>query len=258
MTLKYNFPMVGLLFMLILLSCSNHPIPGEKQETSSVFDTGFEIRWFYPGSIDAKVVEWFTNQFYFQGNMSTEERTELYLITGNESVSPKFRGGKARLELKYRTGQKEFIACDNNLSGRIESWEKWEWNYSEDKQQEIKDAFLETSKGEPRVEVYKQRKQRKFKIAEDGSIQAADMEERLDIGCVLEITKLRVNGQDWWTLAFDVFSKNGSAVELFPKSICQILQDYPIKLPQVKDSYAYPVWLAKIVVGQDSENSSAK
>lgn len=255
---KYNFPMVGLLFMLILLSCSNQPIPEEKQEANSVFDTGFEIRWFYPGSIDAKVAEWFTNQSYFQGNMSTEERTELYLITGNESVSPKFRGGKARLELKYRTGHKDFVACDNNLSGRIESWEKWEWDYSEDKQQEIKDAFLETSKGEPRVEVYKKRKQRKFKIAEDGAIQPVDMEERLDTGCVLEITELRVNGQDWWTLAFDVFSENGSAVEVFRKSVCQILQDYPIDLPQGKDSYAYPAWLAKIVGSQDREDSSAK
>ncbi|TVL99778.1 MAG: hypothetical protein CV087_16710 [Candidatus Brocadia sp. WS118] len=250
---------ISLLLILILLSCSNESVPVKEDKVNSSFENGFEIRWFYQGRLDAKVSEWFNNQSHFQGNASTEERTELYLITtGNESISPKFRGGKARLELKSRTGQKDFISCDNTLSGRIESWQKWEWGFLEDKQQEVRNAFLETSKGKPRVEVYKKRQQRKFKIAEDGSTQAVDMEERLDTGCLLEITELKVNGEDWWTLAFDVFSDQGNAVELFRKSICQILQDYPVKLPEVKDSYAYPAWLAKIVGSQESEGSGAK
>lgn len=246
---------ISLLLMLILFSCRNESVPVDDDRSISSFKNGFEIRWFHQGKVDTKVSDWFNDPSTFQGNISTEERTELYLITtGNESLSPKFRGGKARLELKYRTGQKDFVACDNKLSGRIESWEKWEWNYSEDKQQEIKDTFLETSKGEPRVEVYKKRKQRKFKIAQNGVIQPVDMEERLNTGCVLEITELKVNGQDWWTLAFDVFSDQGNAVEIFQKSICQILQDYPVKLPEVKDSYAYPAWLAKIISSQESND----
>lgn len=227
----------------LLVSLSSDLTAGNTKE----FDSGnYEARWFYQGKLPEDVIEWFNTEPKFGKYMKEEKRTDLYLITKKAGfLSPKLREGK--LEIKYRSSEMDFVACDGKLAGLAENWSKEKWRYSKGADKEVRAAFLEKNLKGKRAEVFKIRRQRKFKILTDSTTKPVPVSDRLVTAALIEVTELKVKGEAWWSVAFEILSVSEISMEKSQKIACDLFQNYPGPELRKEDSYAYPKWLSMII-----------
>jgi hypothetical protein len=140
-----------------------------------------ELRWWWRGGVPASVVAYFTAG----RSHRIEERTDLYLRTGEAGLSIKQRGGgnAAGLEVKSLVAQLEQPVP----GGRAELWIK---HIAQDG--ELPRAAT--------LEVRKQRQQRYFRVA-DG--RASETDEADGADCQLELVSVRVGRGSGISLAFE-------------------------------------------------------
>ncbi|MBO1225090.1 MAG: hypothetical protein FVQ84_22620 [Planctomycetes bacterium] len=171
----------------LLVSLSSDLTAGNTKE----FDSGnYEARWFYQGKLPGTVIKWFNTEPKFGKYMKEEKRTDLYLITKKAGfLSPKLREGK--LEIKYRSSELDFIACDGKISGLAENWSKEKWAFSKHLEGDVRAAFLVANLKGKRAEVFKIRRQRKFKILPDGTTKPVPVSDRLVTAALVEVTELK-------------------------------------------------------------------
>ncbi len=96
-------------------------MPAEPPE-STVTEGGrtLEVRWIFPGQLDAAVAGWF-GRFPVQ----TESREDTYLLDPRlRGLSVKVRGGGA-LEVKVYRDSPGILEVAGRARGRLESWQKW-------------------------------------------------------------------------------------------------------------------------------------
>lgn len=180
--------------------------------------TSVELRWFYPGKLPADISAWFNADGLCQ---LPENRQDIYLFVAPDCdyMGVKLRQG--RLEVKWRQAELGTISFANLVAGKLEKWGKW---LCED---ETGESFLPqgvVSKSEW-IRVQKMRQQR----------QQQD--------CSVEITQLAINGDFWWSLAFEAIGEQEDAIAHLQAVGSKIFQDYNLYPLQVQDSFAYPSWL---------------
>ena len=226
-------------------------------------ETSTEIRWFFSAKVPDLEQKWFFETPRF-GDALTEdngdERIDLYLLTeGRNDISPKLREGK--LEIKVRNQVENFADPTGFYSGSIERWEKWEWKYTDTKKKDdefedkldklIVASFQKNTPDNNRFSVWKNRFQRKFTIDSNGSIIPA-RQKYIDEGFQAEVTELKVNNEDWWTLAFEIvenpkrpmkdpISKLKSAINWIFEG-----KEYDGSPIKSQSSFSYPEWLKSI------------
>src|SRR5208283_3769349 len=84
-----------------------------------------EVRWIFPGQMEAAVAEWF-GRFPAE----TESREDTYLLDPQlRGLSVKVRGGGA-LEVKAYRGSPGILEVAGCACGRLESWQKWSFPVS--------------------------------------------------------------------------------------------------------------------------------
>jgi len=148
-----------------------------------------EVRWIFPGQLDAAVSGWF-GRF----PAGTESREDTYLLDPPlRGLSVKVRGGRA-LEVKVYHGSPAILEVAGRACGRLESWQRWSFPFSP-----LSPGSGDLPGWRP---VRKRRRISRFSAA-SRTIAATGAELGHQPRCEVELTEVRVSGQDWWTLGFE-------------------------------------------------------
>ncbi len=189
--------------------------------------TTLELRWFSQGTPPTEVEHWFLADSPGELLGSPEEREDLYLYTPEcDYLNIKLRQGS--LEVKWRKaqlGSREFGEDSGaTWQGNVEKWLKWICDDPE--QESIMPVDVVGTKAW--VAVKKRRSQRLYQ------------------GISYELTQLRVNNNDWWSIAFEVANRNADQIEHFETIVRLVSQTYPGSELITENSYGYPKWLTLV------------
>jgi hypothetical protein len=183
--------------------------------------TTIELRWFYRGTLPLKIQDWFSTDALDAPLEKPEEREDFYLqIPDCESLGIKLR--QDRLEIKWRQAELGVLQFGKNLAGKAEKWVKFTFEGSAAANLITGDIELKPHW----VSVKKKRLQRKYP------------------GCNVELTELFLQGNTWWSLAFEAFGEEVSLMANLQAAAKLVFEtNCGLKL-QIQDSYAYPQWLS--------------
>jgi len=190
-----------------------------------------ELRWFFEGPLPDKVEEWLHKKEFEKETL----RTDTYLLFPSSELGVKIREGK--LEIKYLVTAEEFHSEDSRISGRTEMWRK--------SSLPLKDPstnHLQVIKG-PQITVEKERYRRLYGINPSTKI-VIPSNKKVAQGIIVEVTKLTIDGIQWWTIALDALGENQK--ECLQLGVKSVLNDYQGPKPKKEKSYSYPKWLSII------------
>ena len=163
--------------------------PGLPAATVSGGVGSLEVRWIFPGRLEAAVAGWFGR---FPAR--TESREDTYLLDPlSPGLSVKVRGGGA-LEVKAYRRSPGVLQVAGRARGRMQSWQKWSFPVSPPSP-----ASGESAGWRP---VRKRRSISQFSLA-GGQIVARVPGAGQEPGCEVELTEVHTSGQVWWTLGFE-------------------------------------------------------
>ena len=213
---------------------------------TSASDSGgvhsLEVRWIFPGQLEAAVAGWFER--FPAGTESREDTYLLGLLLPGLSV--KVRGGGA-LEVKAYRGSLGVLDVAGRARGRLESWQKWSFPVSP-----LRPVSGEAAGWKP---VRKRRRISRFAPG-SGQVVARVPGAGQEPGCDVELTEVRTSGQDWWTLGFEATGPAGlRRSELEATAALVFAQPVPggVK-PGLDESRSYGEWLRQLPgAGDDSD-----
>ena len=203
--------------------------------------TGFmlpsvEVRWFGAGEAPGDVREWFLARGGDAAPAPT--RTDYYLrVVEGDGMGIKLREG--RFEAKQRERRFGVVEFGDGVAGQVESWRKWSYL--------LDDPRAGSADGEGAspfwVAVTKERSQKFCSLDGADKVRHAAPGELLDLGCALELTRVTVNDEPWWTVGLEAF---GDETRL-PEALTLVAQrlSAAANAPRLaaEDSYGYPKWL---------------
>jgi hypothetical protein len=158
-------------------------------------------------------------------------------LDGWRALSVKVRGGSA-LEVKAYRGSPGILEVSGHARGRMQFWQKWSFPCGP--------PSLDSGVPAGWRPVRKRRRISRFTLA-SGQIVARAPGPGGEARCEAEITEIRTNGQDWWTLGFEATGPADllrSALEttaalVFAHALPGGLQPGP------DDSWSYAEWLCR-------------
>jgi hypothetical protein len=198
-----------------------------------------EVRWFLRDELPEKVLTWFGGGRW--GNEPAPEREDVYLMfPGCESAGVKRREG--RFEIKVIRDAPESVHYAPIVNGRSDSWAKWSYG------KEGVAAWLGLLELEQAgwLAVKKTRWQRKISL--DGSEpEEVDPMTFPGRGCNVELTSLRIEGGNWWTIGLEAYGAAESVRDHLHQVAVYFFSRHGSPLPlDATCSYSYPVWLNAI------------
>lgn len=147
-----------------------------------------EVRWIAPGQLPPAMARWFAR---FPALM--ESRQDSYLLDPDlGGLSVKVRAGRA-LEVKVYRGSPGTLEA-GRARGRIQSWQKWSFPLSPARQDSRDPAGWKP--------VAKTRQVAWFCL-DSGRAVARGPAPAAEPGCAVDLTQVRMGGQDWWSLGFE-------------------------------------------------------
>jgi hypothetical protein len=148
-----------------------------------------EVRWIFPGELETVVAGWF-GRF----TAAVESREDTYLLSPHlPGLSVKVRAGGA-LEVKVYRGSPGILDVAGRARGHMEFWQKWSFPCGQPSQGGGEAAGWRL--------VHKRRQLGWFSLAGEpvlARVPALGEEPR----CEVELTEVRVHGEDWWSLGFE-------------------------------------------------------
>ena len=190
-----------------------------------------EVRWIFPGQLETAAAGWFAR--FLAG---TESREDIYLLDPQlPGLSVKVRGGAA-LEVKMYRGSPGILEVAGRARGRMEAWQKWSFPISPLRQDSGPRAGWRPVRKRRRVSRFSQ---------PGGQIVAPATGPGHEPGCQVELSEVRLGGQDWWSLGFEA---TGPAdllrSELQATAALVFAQALPGGVePSMDDSRSYAQWL---------------
>ena len=148
-----------------------------------------EVRWIFPGQLEAAVAEWF-GRF----PAGTESREDTYLL------DPRLRGLSVRGPRGRGTGGEGIP----RVPGILEVADAPAGGWSPGRSGPFPCSPPRPGSGDPPgwTPVRKRRRISRFSLA-SGPVVARGPGPGGDPGCEVELTEVRTAGQDWWTLGFE-------------------------------------------------------
>jgi hypothetical protein len=154
-----------------------------------------EVRWIFPGQLDAAVARWFA-----RFPATTESREDTYLLDPHlPGLSVKIRAGAA-LEVKAYRGSPGTLQVLGRARGRMQAWQKWSFPCAPPRP-----GIGDQPGWQP---VRKRRRISRFPLA-SGPVAAPGPGLAGQSRCAVELTEIRTRGQDWWTLGFETTGPAG-------------------------------------------------
>jgi hypothetical protein len=137
-----------------------------------------EVRWILPGRLESEVTGWLGR---FPGQAEILE--DVYLIDRDgPGISAKIRAGTV-FEVKVYQGSPGVLRVAGRDLGRMEYWHKWSFPGAGLGRAEVGSAAW--------LPVRKRRRVSRFSLT------------GTQTGCAVELTEVRVQDQDWWSLGFE-------------------------------------------------------
>jgi hypothetical protein len=193
-----------------------------------------EVRWIFPGQPGAAVARWFPGP-----REDAESREDVYLldpVLGGLSV--KVRAGRA-LEVKMFLGSPGILDLPGRARGRMQYWQKWSFPFSP--------LGLDTSDAGGWRRVRKQRRVIWFSPAGERIARAPAVPGHAgpQARCAVELTELRLQDQDWWSLGLEATGPAGSLRHGLEATAALVFtQALPGGVDlRVDDSRSYADWL---------------
>lgn len=232
-----------------------------------------ECRWFFSGALpeEDEIVERFqvAGGWPKAGGVEppawpAEWRVDRYvcLPQGGEPADAdlgiKLRDERAlgrplRLEFKGRTGSLGRVDLADGVVGLVEQWVKWSYE-GPSVPEPLWSAFGPAAGGEasgignPVTAVHKKRLLRGIRIDPDGGGEEVDMTGPVSLarGAGVELTRVRAEGVDAWTLGVEAFP----ADDAIHRQLLPIISPFLADLGRIVDlelerSMSYPAWLAR-------------
>jgi hypothetical protein len=191
-----------------------------------------EIRWFWKKEPAAGFKDWFMDSgSHGCSPKGGAVRTDEYLNNqGETELGIKIRGGYEGIDIKGLVEIKQNGLSVEPFTGPVEIWAKWRSGYIE-------------LKRENTIPVEKERWMRLF---ETGTALPVEIEEEVkqlhDRGCGVELTRVVVRSETWWTFGFESFGTL-ETVEGDLRSVTTILASRnPPGLGNAM-RHSYPSWL---------------
>ena len=157
-----------------------------------------EVRWILPGQLDTAVAGWFPgSQPEPESEPESESREDVYLLDpGLGGLSVKVRASRT-LDVKVFLGSPGILDLPGRARGRMQYWRKWSFPFSP--------LSLENIDPGGWRRVRKQRRVTWFSPAGEqiAPAPAAPGQASLQARCAVELTEVRVQHQDWWSLGLE-------------------------------------------------------
>lgn len=182
--------------------------------------TSLELRWFLAGKLPQEILSWFEQDDLGGQLQLSETREDLYLYSPDmEYMGIKLRQG--RLEIKWRQAELGVEQFAERVEGKLEKWGKW---LCEDPTGESFQPINVVDKGSW-ISVKKERSQRLCDL------------------CAVELTRLHIQEDDWWSFAFETVGADSIIMDELQTIASSVFKTYSGLELQAEDSYAYPRWL---------------
>jgi hypothetical protein len=193
--------------------------------------SSLEVRWIFPGELKPAVAGWF-GQFPAR----TETREDRYLVDSRlRGLSVKIRGNVS-LEVKAYCGSQGILKVPGHARGHMQAWHKWSIPLSRQRPDRAPAGWRQ---------VRKTRRLSRFVLA-SGEFVADYPELRQQPGCGVELTEIRTQGQDWWSLGFEASGPSDLLrSELAATAALVFAQPAPAVEPGPDDFASYAQWLAR-------------
>ena len=197
-----------------------------------------EVRWFGRAAVPADVERWFLD-----AELPPERearRVDHYLVAlPGDALGVKVRQG--RLEPKVRAAEAGLVRWHDRLAGRVEAWRKWSLRLAEG---DAALAAIEAGAADW-LGVAKERRARHYAVTAEQPARPTPMAARPGRGCTLELTRLEVRGQRWWTLAFEAFGADVAGAGDLDLVVAHVVDRAAAPPPDLSAtvSCGYPAWL---------------
>jgi hypothetical protein len=197
-----------------------------------------EVRWFYRGQVPLEVEAWF-----HQGAGRVEihaSREDHYLrLRDTYELGIKLRQGQ--IEIKQRVLRPGLVRFHERVSGIVEHWRKWSFQLAEP-YTALSSIAVPTASWIP---VRKERMLRTYRLTIDTGVVPVSSSQSSPEGCELELSKVHVVEQDWWTLAFEAFGEESVLQEQLERVARHVFAaDRPPSL-NASQSRGYADWLGR-------------
>jgi hypothetical protein len=199
-------------------------------------DRSSELRWFSQEKF-TDVEYWFKQH---EKKFKNEwQRSDFYIhLDGYTKLSFKIREGKA--EIKTCIDNSSIFKISDTCSGVAEHWIKWSKSLSRNLQAE---QILEDKN-----QLIELKKERLLVTYATRNNNVVIVNESVDEGCQVELTRLSINNHLYYSFGFEAFGANEKQID-YLKSVtalvCRAACDKTTL--SVTDSYSYPTLLSRII-----------
>lgn len=215
-----------------------------------------EVRWFQRGGCPKTVEDWFMQTLSSSASIlpTHEGRHDSYLhLADSHALGIKLRGPhNDKVEIKRRQHDFGLTTLQNGIVGRVELWIRWSFRIDAN----------DPGVGDPTrppgawIRVGKTRDTRTFMIQADGVVQEVAVRAGLLDGCTAELTRLDLDGQDWWSFALEAFGSLELVRHNFDAIARQIFENRQCPYAfSAGSSLSYPAWIGQHP-GQGNANLS--
>lgn len=193
-------------------------------------ETTLEVRWFIEGIPPVEVQNWFKNKCsgkflgqpeiredrYFCGYRDLEQFIKIPPSYSSEEINLKLRGGNLELKLRQQQlGTKKF----GSWEGKIEQWSKLS-------ESELKQLLISHPVEKCWIEVVKER------------------EQKIEQKVKSELTRLSINSNSWWSVAFEMPLNNSDGqLPHFRRIVNDCADTLETLELSSQNSYSYSHWI---------------
>lgn len=213
-----------------------------------------EVRWFFKEE-PKNVTEWFGRNFKVTAEPA---RLDCYLNIPKVGFAGiklrEYRSGDAaqgkslNLEIKMLDSAEGLVVLGDGIAGKVEQWRKWTMPICYGV-----DEYIAATGGRWAY-VEKHRKLASFEVGDRG-VELLLKKTRVDQGCGLEITELKIGGATellagggvtWWSLGFEAFSTltDADQKEVLERAARYVIKTFGLPTFHMDHSCSYPEWLA--------------
>ena len=146
---------------------------------------------------------------------------------------------QGRLEVKWRKSELGIVRFFDSVEGKAEKWGKW---LCEDS---TKESFQKTMvvNTPSWVNVQKVRYSQLYQIVPEFPPQPVWANEPIDNCCSVELTRLSIRENPWWSLAFEASGEEACLMDNLQKTASWVFKTYRKSKLLAADSFSYPSWL---------------